>query len=158
MRIYGVKAHALAIVLCLSFGMPIFVRPSQVAEASTCKGEVISSVESSDKRWLAIVQEYVCSGEGLLTISITDAVQVVESGQVPTHENDVLVVDEGGHSENRPAISWASEGKLEITIPNKSLVGLQKQKYHDIDIALTYNPDDPAEREKFLRKLGLWNK
>jgi hypothetical protein len=73
----------------------------------------------------------------------------------PKHENDVFALDENGRPENRPITRWLSSQKLQITIPNLSLVGLQKRSYQGVEIIVKYEPDDPAARDQWLMGLGL---
>jgi len=130
-----------------------------------CERETISVLVSPDNAWVALVQEGVCSDGVVVTVS-TDTVRLVRHATVgeiqlaphaekPDHENDVLVVDYYGHSENRPLIQWLSPRKLQITIPNISGVGLQKSSHEDVEIVLKYEPDDPAARDRWRRERGL---
>jgi hypothetical protein len=130
-----------------------------------CERGTISMLVSPDDAWVALVQEGVCSDGGFVTIStdtvrlvrrdLVDTIQLALHSEKPEHENDVLVVDDYGHPENRPLIQWLSTRKLQITIPNISGVGLQKSSYQGIDVAIKYEPDDPAAREKWRREHGL---
>jgi hypothetical protein len=104
---------------------------------------------------VALVYEEVCSGEGLATTGITDTVQLLRRGEEPKDENDVFAVEEHGNSVYRPLTQWLSPQKLKITIPNKSLIGLKKDSYEGIEVVTKYEPDDPAERERWLKSLGL---
>jgi hypothetical protein len=130
-----------------------------------CERGTISVLVSPDDAWVALVQEGVCSDGGFVTIStdtvrlvrrdLVDTIQLALRSEKPGHEKDVLVVDHYGHWENRPLIQWLSARKLQITIPNLSGVGLQKSIYQGIDVAIKYEPDDPAAREKWRREHGL---
>jgi hypothetical protein len=120
---------------------------------AACDADTISTLVSPDDDWVALVQEVVCSGEGFGTTSITDGVQIVRRGGQPEKGNDICVIDEGGHPENRPLIRWLSYRKLQITVPNKSLIGLQKNTYMDFEIVIKFEPDDPIARERWLRSL-----
>jgi hypothetical protein len=73
-------------------------------------------------------------------------------------DNDILVVDDYGHPENRPRLHWLSPERLQITIPNISSVGLQKSSYQGVDIVIKHEPDDPSAREKWLRERGQLTK
>ena len=121
---------------------------------SGCNRKTISMVVSPNNAWVALLQEDLCS-DGAFTTSETDTVQIVQYGEIPSPSNNVFSVDEGGHSENRPAMRWISSQELQINVPNKSLIGLQKSSYEGIDIVIKYEPDNPAEREQFLKSLGL---
>jgi len=131
----------------------------------SCQGETISALKSPDDQWLALVQEDVCS-DGYFVTTVTDTVQLVHSDATdavqfsqhpgtPNHENDVFALDEHGNPVNRPLTRWLSPATLQITVPNKSLIGLQKGSYEGIDIVVRFEPDDPAERQRWLRSLGL---
>jgi hypothetical protein len=132
-----------------------FVMTSAGPAMAECEGEMISMLVSPDDGWVALVQEVVCSGEGFGTTAITDGVQIVRRGEVPEKGNDVFGVDEGGRAEIRPLTRWLSPQKLQITVPNKSLIGLQKSSYEGIEIVIKFEPDDPAERERWLNSHGL---
>jgi hypothetical protein len=136
-----------------------------IAREVECERGTISMSVSPDDAWVALVQEGFCSDGGFVTVSI-DTVRLVRRDLVDTiqlalhpeksqYENDVLVVDYYGHWENRPLVQWLSAQRLQITIPNISGVGLQKSSYQGIDVAIKYEPDDPAVREKWRREHGL---
>jgi hypothetical protein len=136
-----------------------------LAKDLECERETISMLVSPDNAWIALVQEGVCSDGGFVTIS-TDTVRLARREAIdeiklspcqenPTSENDILVVDYYGHPENRPLIQWLSPQKLQITIPNISGVGLQKNSYEGVDIIVKHEPDDSAAREKWRREHRL---
>jgi hypothetical protein len=95
---------------------------------------------------------------------MSDVVQLVRHSQLSkeirltwkhdeaNHEGDVFGLDIHGHREDRPRLWWLSPTKLQITVPNKSLIGLQKADYQGIEIVVKFEPDDPAERERFLKE------
>jgi hypothetical protein len=119
---------------------------------------------SPDNRWVALVREGECTS-GLVTVS-TDTVQLLPrealqsvslatSPEKAEHENDVLVVDYYGRFENRPVLKWLSPQQLQITIPNISGIGLRKDSYRDVRIAVRFDPDDAPARAKWRRERGL---
>ena len=125
-----------------------------------CQRQTISMLMSPDDAWVALVHEDICS-DGYFVTTVTDTVQLVRRDTTdavvlawhadePKHDNDVFALDEHGHPENRPLTRWLSSQKLQITIPNKSTIGLQKSGYEGIEIVLNYEPDDPTEREQWL--------
>ena len=130
-----------------------------------CERETIAAVVSPDNIWVALVQEGVCSDGGLVTVSTntvrlarrdsTDTIQLARRPEMPEHANDILVVDDYGHAENRPLTQWLSPRKLQITIPNLSGVGLQLSSYQGVEIIVKYEPDDPSAREKWKKEHGL---
>jgi hypothetical protein len=121
---------------------------------SECERKTISMTMSPDDSWTVFVHEDTCSGESLATTGITDTVQLVRAGSAG-NQGDVLAVEEHGDPLNRPLTQWLGPRKLQITIPNKSLIGLKKRRYGDVEIVLKYDPDDQAERARFLKELGL---
>ncbi len=86
---------------------------------------------------------------------MSDIVQLVRRGQKSEDSDDVFAIEEHGDPTNRPTLRWLSPQKLQIAVPNKSLIGLQKSSYEGIDIVIKFEPDDPAERERWLKSLGL---
>jgi hypothetical protein len=129
-----------------------------------CQRQTVSAEISPDETWWALTQEDVCS-DGYLVTTIIDTVQLVRRDTVetidltkhaePRHEDDVLAIDEHGHPENRPLARWLSPQTLQITVPNKSLISLRKPTFEGIEISIKYDPDDPVERERWLKSLGL---
>jgi len=134
-------------------------------EQAGCERETISVLVSPDNAWVALVQEDLCNDGGFVTTitdtiqlarrELTETVQLTRRAEEPKHENDVFAVDEHGRPENRPRTRWLSPQKLEITVPNLSLVGLKRSSYEGVEVVVKYEPDDPAARERWLRGLGL---
>jgi hypothetical protein len=130
-----------------------------------CWRSTISALISPDDTWVALVQQDVCS-DGAFVTTVVDKVQLVRRISIdaillgphpdePIHENDVFAVEDGGYPANRPLIRWLSPDKLEISIPNLILIGLQKSKYEGVQIIVKHDPDDPAAREQWLIQRGL---
>lgn len=152
-------------MIFFTLGTAILPRPGLAEEKANCQRETISVLISPDNSWVAAVQEDTCS-DGYFVTTVTDKVELarLEATDVvrlnphadkPRHENDVFALDEGGHPENRPLTRWLSTSKLQITVPNKSLIGLQKSNYEGVDILVQFEPDDPSERARWLKSLGL---
>ena len=120
-----------------------------------CHRLTIDTLASPDGAWVALVQEDTCIGDFPFTTGVTDTVQLVRRGKQPSSDNDVFAIEEHGRPENRPLLQWLSPKKLQISVPNKALIGLQKSNYAGVEIVIKYDPDDPEERERFLRDLGL---
>lgn len=127
---------------------------SLATEKAGCNRMIVSTVMSPDNAWVALVQEEVCA-DGAFTTAVTNTVQIARRGEEAMPQQDVFAIDNHGHYENRPRIRWLSSSTVQITVPNKSLIGLHKMNIHDIDIVVKFDPDDPIERERFLRELGL---
>jgi hypothetical protein len=129
-----------------------------------CEREMIAKSSSPDGSWIAFIQEGTCTS-GSVTVS-TDTVRLAKREsfdevhqrshvEKAEYENDVLVVDYYGRAENRPLLRWLSLSQLQITIPNISNVGLRKRSFQGVDILVTYDPDDPAARQKWRKERGL---
>src|SRR5437763_4070816 len=139
---------------CLACPLVVMLAGATKARAE-CQSEVISFQLSPDDAWAALVQEEMCTGDGPASVGVTDTVQIIARGQEPTHLNDVFAVEEHGRPENRPLIRWLAARKLQITVPNLSLIGLQKPQYSGVEISMKFEPDDPAARDRWLTDLGL---
>lgn len=128
-----------------------------------CERGTIALSVSPDKTWVAFVLEGMCIS-GRITVSTNtvrlarrdsmNEISLVSRPEKPEYENDVLVVDDYGHPENRPLLHWLSLRKLQITIPNISGVGLQKSSFQDVDIVIKHEPDDLAARGKWQTERG----
>jgi hypothetical protein len=124
-------------------------------DKNDCESKIISMLVSPDDSWVVSVREETCSGEGFATTGITDTVQLLRPGEKWNHNNDIFAVEEHGDPLNRPMTQWLGPRKLQITVPNRSLIGLKKRRDEDVEIVIRYDPDDPADRARFLRELGL---
>ena len=135
-----------------------------VAEDLPCERQTVAVSVSPGDSWVASVEEGMCVS-GPVTVSTntvrlmrrssTNQISLASRPEKPEQENDVLVVDHYGHDENRPSLRWLSSGKLQITIPNISAVGMQKTTYQEVDVVIKYEPDDSAAREKWRKERGL---
>jgi hypothetical protein len=134
----------------------ILSMPAQAQLGSLgCQREMIAMGVSPDDKWVAVVQEEVCSGLGIASTGVTDVVQLVPRDRKPENGDDIFAINENGDPTQRPNIRWLSPTKLQITVPNTALIGLDKKSYAGIEIAIKYEPDDPAERERYLKQFGL---
>ena len=120
-----------------------------------CQREIVAMGVSPEDKWVAVVQEEVCSGPGIASTNVTDVVQLVPQERKPENGDDIFAVEGHGDPTQRPNVRWLSSTKLQINVPNKSLIGLDKKSYAGIEIAIKYEPDDPAERERFLKQFEL---
>lgn len=147
-------------ILAVSFVFFWIIIPATLIHASgkesissACHREIISKVESPDHNWVALLREDICS-DGAFTTVVTNTVQLLRNGEAPRQEGDVFGLDSGGHPEERPIIEWLAPRLLQILIPNKSLIGLNRSKRDEINIIVKFNPDDPEERKQWLRDIG----
>lgn len=146
------------IVLCVGGSLV----PSTSNAAAECTNRVISTLLSPDDGWVAVVQETFCSNDAFAMSSTGDAVELVRPGVElpinirpgvePIKNNTVFGLDRGSW-EDRPLTQWLSPSKLQITVPNKSLISLQKSSFEGVEIVVRFDPDDPAERERWLKSL-----
>lgn len=134
-------------------------------EGGGCLRETISIQASPDDKWIALVQEDTCSDGHFVTV-VNDVVELTlrngletillkQHPDAPRHENDIFSTEEHGAPEFRPVTRWLTPTSLEITVPNKSLIGLKKKTYEGIDISVKYVPDNLKEREEWRKSRNL---
>jgi hypothetical protein len=100
-----------------------------------------------------LIRQEVCA-DGVFITTVSDVVQIVRPGNQPTQANSVLTADDEGGDQVRLHLQWTSSTTLEITVPNRSLIGLRKDSFEDINIPVKYDPDDPADRAHFLKQFN----
>lgn len=132
-------------LIFFTVGTAILPRPGLAEEKASCQRETVS--------------------DGYFVTTVTDTVELARREAMDVrlnphadkskHEIDVFAFDEGGHPESRPLTHWLSTSKLQIIIPNKSLIGLQKSNYEGVDMLVKFEPDDSSERAQWLKALGL---
>jgi hypothetical protein len=127
------------------------------ADVGGCQRETLSKITSPDHAWVALLHQDVCS-DGAFTAVLTNVVQLVRQGKAPAHKGEIFSVDVGGNSDNAPEIQWATPRLLQIVVPNKSLIGLSKKTFDGVDIVVKFNPDDPEERQNWLKEIGQKSK
>jgi len=113
---------------------------------------------NDDKR--AVVQERVCSSPGIATTGVDDIVEILDRDEAPTvgyprSPHDVLLIDEHGSWHERPILRWLSPDALQVTIDNKALIGFREVSYRGVTVTIKFEPDDPVERARMLKELGL---
>lgn len=118
-----------------------------------CEKRTVSTSLSPDRIWSAVVREEICS-DGAFTTSAANVVQLVRSGETETDEGKIFSADTGGHPENTPLLKWLAPRLLQITVPNKSLIGLSKSTFGDVNIQVKFDPDNPEERKRWLKEIG----
>jgi hypothetical protein len=123
-------------------------------DVAGCSRNTIEMLVSPDDIWAAFVQEEVCS-DGAFVTTVVNYVQVERRGVEPTRENDVFAIVDHGALDDRPILQWLTTRELRIMVPNNALIGLQKGSYQEINVVVRFEPDDPADRQQFLKSLGL---
>ena len=108
---------------------------------------------SPNDDYVALVTEEVCTSLGIATTGISDVVSIKAHVAKSSEEQDVFFVEEHGDPENRPVVTWVDTYKLQIKVPNRSLIELKKEKFQRVEISVKFDPDDPAERARWLKSL-----
>ena len=150
-------------LLCQKTGLFIFCGILAIAASSAenlpepgCARDVLSREASPDSAWTALVQEDVCSHETPFTTVVLDRVQLVRPGKANASDSDVLIVDGLSIRDSKgPPVQWLTSRKLQITLPNRSTIGLRKREYDGVEIVVKFSPNDPEERARWLRDRGL---
>jgi hypothetical protein len=152
-------------ILFLAVAAMVLMRPALAQIKGGCERATISMLVSPDDTWVALVQKDVCS-DGFFVTTIVNTVQLARHAligavdlsprpELPAiQENDVFAV-EGPSPEQRPLTQWLSPNKLQITVPNLSLIGLKKSGYKGVEIVVKFEPNDPDARERWLQERGL---
>jgi hypothetical protein len=122
----------------------------QSGDNAGCESETITKSKSPDGAWIAIVREDICSDGTFVTV-VTDSVHLESHGVSQKRGGDVLTVDGGG--DFKPKVHWLKPTLLQILIPNKSLIGLKKDKINGVKIRVKFNPNDPEERKRWLKEI-----
>jgi hypothetical protein len=125
-----------------------------VAQTIGCESDTISVSPSPDGAWLAVILQETCT-DGWFVTSVAEVVHLTRIGEETKRGSDVLAVDVGGGRGNGPQVVWVSPQRLQITVPNRSLVVLMRERLETVEIAVKFDPDDPEDRELFLKKLDL---
>jgi hypothetical protein len=113
--------------------------------------EILVSLPSPTGAWTAIINEETV--EGLLLTSINADVALISKDN-PAEPIDLLGVDTSGHAEARPRISWSAPNVLRVTVPNISYLKVLTRHADGVDVDLHFEPDDPAARAAWLKKIG----
>ena len=137
--------------LSLAIG-PILALTDLFRDRSGCSRDAVDMLASPDGDWEAFVQDEICS-DGAFVTTVVDFVQLARRGMKPTRKNDVFAIQ--AHGVYRPLLHWQSSHELQITVPDKSYIGLRKHSYRGVDVVVRFDHDDPTERNKLLKSLGL---
>jgi hypothetical protein len=149
----GIAAFWLGIALSFTVSLAA-AKAVPGRDTAGCSRDEIGMMVSPDDLWVAFVQEEICSDGGFVTTAV-NYVQVGRRGMEPTSDNDVLAIEDHGALAERPVLQWLSTQKLQITVTNKSFIGLRKNSYQGIDIVVRFDPADPTERQQILKTPGL---
>jgi hypothetical protein len=153
MQWIDVSLRALSTALLFSITGTISIDSAK----AQCATETVSIMLSPDNGRVALVQETMCSTQAFDMTTLTDAVHIVRRGEQAKQEDTIFAID-AGYPKYRPVIRWLSPMKLQITVSNKSLITLQKSEFDGVEIIVKFEPDDPAERERWLKSLEQQSK
>ena len=116
-----------------------------------CKDTLLTETTSPNQIWKAQVIESLC--ESTFVTDITAGVHV-KPVNGPGLDTDILGVDTGGNSRERPRIAWTAPNVLQVTVPNISYLKVLTREFDGVRIDLRYDPDDPAARAAWRKSLG----
>lgn len=106
-------------------------------------------VSSADPAWAAAVDQTVYGFSFIPLVLCT--VRLIPSGKL-AEAVDILSVETNGPNKDPPHIAWTAADVLQITVPNRSYLRVNRREYADVRIDLRFNPDDPAARAAWLKK------
>jgi hypothetical protein len=118
------------------------------AELTDCEHSGASSAESPDKRWVATVQEEVCDAGGVAAAGVV--VDLATSADV-THSQRIFSMAVRRSRDEWPKVLWKSATRLELWVPNRAAIGMQKTESQGIQIELKYCGDNPQERAQLAQ-------
>lgn len=134
-------------ILAIGYGAYAWIRRQMAATIWTIPIAVASSPGGV---WRAWVDETVV--EDTFVTSIFDEVHLVAKND-PDKVINVLAVDTNGEEQNRPSIAWTAPSALQVTAANLSYVTVERRAYKQVRIDLKFDPDDPAARAAWLKRL-----
>jgi hypothetical protein len=145
-RVKSPHVYLLAVLIALAFSS------KAIAE---CTHKLVSTLRSPDDTWIAVVQEITCSNDAFGMTTIVDQLGLVRPGAETRFGEAIFAVDIGGNWRSRPLTRWLTSTKLEVMVPNFSLIGLHKCDFEGVEVLVKFDPEDPAARERWLKSLGI---
>jgi len=129
----------LSIVVPLVLAITIMAALAATAYGVRHKGgcersELIGSSDSPDRRWTVRLERQVCS-DGWLTTALTDTVLVAPLS-ASAQASRVLVIDDNGHDEDLPTMSWPGRSTLRIDVVGLAGIGLHLNHFGKLNIVL----------------------
>jgi len=111
--------------------------------------ERVAEEASPDGHWLAFVDETIYP---LGATAVIDAVVRIKSQDDGVESDDLVIVDTGGHDEDRPRVRWISATELEVTVSNISSMFFKRASVGPVWITLRFDPGDPVAHAAWLGK------
>jgi hypothetical protein len=133
----------------------VMVAQAANSQEKGCYREAISNLASPDGIWMALVYADLCSHGPAFTTVMLDKVQLVRRGEELRQDGDVIVLDQSSNPAGRPLTQWLSPQKVQIKIPKNSIITLKKSGHEGVEIILKFDPENPVERQRFLKERGL---
>jgi hypothetical protein len=125
--------------------LPFVLAPALgwAAEPAHCEHSGERSAKSPDGRWVATVQEEVCDANGVAAAGVV--VDLSPSADA-THAQRVFSMTVPRSRDEWPKVLWKDAGLLELWVPNRAAIGMQKSESQGVRIELKYCGDNPQER------------
>jgi hypothetical protein len=141
----------LAVGAIIAFGT-VFGLPSSAAQRQIgCHSKLLETVKSPDGASAAFLLQEVCSNGSFIT-TVNDIVEMrIREGE----KSRVLAVSTSGNDDDHPKLLWISNTKFHIIVDNRALIGLRRPNFEGVEINLLFNPGDAAQRQQFLKSLGV---
>jgi hypothetical protein len=110
-----------------------------------CDRSVSKTTPSPEGRWIASVQEEVCTTDaGGAAAGITVVIgSAVDAGTT----RRVFIMPVPRSREDWPRVRWSGPNALEIRVPNLSEPSPPEPQWNDIRVTLAYCGDDPVARQ-----------
>ncbi|MEJ1965423.1 MAG: hypothetical protein WDO56_29340 [Gammaproteobacteria bacterium] len=125
------------------------------AEASTCEHSGERAVTSPDGRWVATVQEEVCSvGASAAAGVVVDLSLAADA----THARRVFSMRVPRSRDQWPRVIWTGPSALELWAPNRAEIGAQLPESEGVRIELKYCGDNPEERAQVAQFQAAFKK
>lgn len=134
------RLTALLALTCLS-GMADSLRAAE----PECDRSGSKTTPSPDGKWIASVQEEVCTTtRGGAAAGIT---VVLVSAADESHRRRVFLMPVPRSREDWPRVRWQGPSLVEVRVPNLSEPNPPEPEYDGIKVLLAYCGDNPADRE-----------
>lgn len=118
---------------------------SAPAAAVECDRSGSKTTPSPDGRWIASVQEEVCTtASGGAAAGITVVISAASDADVLKR---VFIMPVPRSREDWPRVRWPSPTALEIRVPNLSEPSPPEPQWNGIQVTLAYCGDDPVARQ-----------
>ncbi len=115
------------------------------AEQANCEHSGERTAISPDGRWVATVLEEICDANGVASGGVV--VDLAMSADA-THAQRIFSMYVPRSRDEWPKVLWKSSSQLELWVPNRSAIAMQKAESQGIQVQLKYCGDNPEERAR----------